>query len=110
MRLRNKTALVTAAGQGMGRASALALAEEGAEVWATDVDARLLESYAGVANVRTARLDVLDAKAIDTFVAGSRRSTSSSTSPGGSTTAACSTPARPISRPPSPSTCGPSSA
>ena len=70
MRLRDKTALVTAAGQGMGRASALALAAEGAQVWATDVDARLLESYAGIANVRTARLDVLDSEAIDAFVAG----------------------------------------
>jgi len=70
MRLRDKTALVTAAGQGMGRASALALAAEGAQVWATDVDARLLESYAGIANVRTARLDVLDGQAIDAFVAG----------------------------------------
>ena len=70
MRLRDKTALVTAAGQGMGRASALALAAEGAQVWATDVDARLLESYAGIANVRTARLDVLDGEAIDAFVAG----------------------------------------
>lgn len=68
MRLRDKTALVTAAGQGMGRASALALAAEGATVWATDVDARLLEGFAGVANVRTARLDVLDAAAIDALV------------------------------------------
>ena len=70
MRLHGKTALVTAAGQGMGRASALALAAEGAQVWATDVDARLLDSLAGVANIRTARLDVLDAQAIDDFVAG----------------------------------------
>ena len=70
MRLRDKTALVTAAGQGMGRAGALALAAEGAQVWATDVDARLLDSLAGVANIRTARLDVLDAQAIDAFVAG----------------------------------------
>jgi 2-keto-3-deoxy-L-fuconate dehydrogenase len=69
MRLRDKTALVTAAGQGMGRASALALAAEGAEVWATDVDAGLLESLAGVANVRTARLDVLDSAAIAAVVA-----------------------------------------
>ena len=68
MRLRDKTVLVTAAGQGMGRAGALALAAEGAHVWATDVDARLLERYAGVANVRTAQLDVLDAAAIDAFV------------------------------------------
>ena len=64
MRLQGKTALVTAAGQGIGRASALALAAEGAEVWATDVDAALLERYAGVASVRIARLDVLDRAAI----------------------------------------------
>ena len=64
MRLLGKTALVTAAGQGIGRASALALAAEGAQVWATDIDATLLERYAGVANVRTARLDVLDRAAI----------------------------------------------
>ena len=44
MRLRGKRALVTAAGQGIGRASALALADEGAEVWATDIDESLLES------------------------------------------------------------------
>ena len=70
MRLRDKTALVTAAGQGIGRASALALAAEGAQVWATDIDAGLLADYAGVANVRTARLDVLDGGAIEAFVAG----------------------------------------
>jgi 2-keto-3-deoxy-L-fuconate dehydrogenase len=69
MRLQGKTALVTAAGQGIGRASALAMAAEGAEVWATDVDAALLERYAGVANVRTARLDVLDRAAIGTLFA-----------------------------------------
>lgn len=64
MRLQGKTALVTAAGQGIGHASALALACEGAQVWATDIDAALLERFAGVANVRTARLDVLDKGAI----------------------------------------------
>jgi 2-keto-3-deoxy-L-fuconate dehydrogenase len=64
MRLRGKRALVTAAGQGIGRASVLALAREGAEVWATDVDESLLESYAGTANVNVARLDVLDRPAI----------------------------------------------
>ena len=69
MRLHGKTALVTAAGQGIGRASALALAAEGAEVWATDVDAALLERYAGVANVRIARLDVLDRAAIGALFA-----------------------------------------
>lgn len=64
MRLKGKTALVTAAGQGIGRASALAMAAEGAQVWATDVNARLLESYAGVANVTALALDVLDKAAI----------------------------------------------
>lgn len=64
MRLDGKTALVTAAGQGIGKASALAMAAEGAQVWATDIDERLLQAYEGVANVRTARLDVLDKQAI----------------------------------------------
>jgi 2-dehydro-3-deoxy-L-fuconate 4-dehydrogenase len=64
MRLAGKTALVTAAGQGIGKASVLAMAAEGALVWATDIDERLLQAYEGVANVRTARLDVLDKKAI----------------------------------------------
>ena len=70
MRLHGKTALVTAAGQGIGHASALALAAEGAEVWATDIDAGLLERYAGVPRIRTARLDVLDKAAINDFFAG----------------------------------------
>ncbi|EYD76407.1 2-keto-3-deoxy-L-fuconate dehydrogenase [Rubellimicrobium mesophilum DSM 19309] len=43
-RLLGKRALVTAAGQGIGRASALAMAREGAEVWATDVDEAALPS------------------------------------------------------------------
>ena len=69
MRLEGKTALVTAAGQGIGRASALALAAEGARVWATDVDAGLLESYQGVANITTAPLDVMDKNAIQKLLA-----------------------------------------
>ena len=64
MRLEGKTALVTAAGQGIGNASALAMAAEGAQVWATDVNASLLASYANVPNIRTAVLDVLDKHAI----------------------------------------------
>ncbi len=70
MRLKGKTALVTAAGQGIGRASALALAAEGAQVWATDVNAQLLESYAGVAGVQAMTLDVMDKAAILRTVAG----------------------------------------
>lgn len=68
MRLQGKTALVTAAGQGIGRASALAMAAEGAQVWATDVNAQLLQAYAGVPNVRTAVLDVLDRAAIERLI------------------------------------------
>ncbi|MCW5321762.1 SDR family oxidoreductase [Verminephrobacter aporrectodeae subsp. tuberculatae] len=63
-RLAGKTAFVTAAGQGIGRACALAFAAEGAQVWATDVDEKLLEGYAGVPNVSTRRLDALDDAAI----------------------------------------------
>ena len=38
MKLKGKTALITAAGQGMGRAAAEAFLREGAQVFATDVD------------------------------------------------------------------------
>lgn len=65
-RLAGKVALVTGAGQGIGRAAALAFAAEGAEVWATDRDEALL---AGMAGVRPAALDVLDPAAIDRVLA-----------------------------------------
>lgn len=64
MRLDGKTALVTAAGQGIGRASVLAMAAEGAQVLATDINPQLLGSYAGLPNIRTAVLDVMDKSAI----------------------------------------------
>jgi 2-keto-3-deoxy-L-fuconate dehydrogenase len=70
MRLEGKTALVTAAGQGIGRASALALAAEGARVWATDLDPNLLETLRGVERIQTSALDVLDKAAIEKLVAG----------------------------------------
>ena len=69
MRLQGKTALVTAAGQGIGKASVLAMAAEGAQVIATDLNPKLLAAYEGVANVRTAVLDVLDKSAIQSLVA-----------------------------------------
>ena len=65
MRLQGKHALVTAAGQGIGRAAVLAMAAEGAHVLATDVKPELLAAYKGVANVRTEVLDVLDRAAIE---------------------------------------------
>jgi 2-keto-3-deoxy-L-fuconate dehydrogenase len=69
MRLKGKTVLVTAAGQGIGYASVIAMAAEGAQVWATDVNEKLLERYAGMDSIKTARLDVLDKAAITGFFA-----------------------------------------
>ena len=66
-RLKGKTALVTAAGQGMGRAAALAFAREGARVLATDLDPDLLARLRA-ANLETATLDVLDDDAVSAFV------------------------------------------
>ena len=70
MRLNGKTALVTAAGQGIGKASAVAMAAEGATVWATDVNEALLASYAGVPNIHTAALDVMDKSALQKMISG----------------------------------------
>lgn len=58
-RLAGKTALVTAAGQGIGRAAALAFAAEGARVLATDVAEDKLSGLAGP-GIETRRLDVTD--------------------------------------------------
>jgi 2-dehydro-3-deoxy-L-fuconate 4-dehydrogenase len=67
-RLKGKRALVTAAGQGMGRAAVLAFAREGARVIATDVNPETLV-FAGNAAISTSRLDVLDEQELKTFVA-----------------------------------------
>jgi len=65
MRLRDKTALVTAAGQGIGNATARRFAAEGARVHATDIATDKLESLADVPGIEIHRLDVLDARAIE---------------------------------------------
>ena len=63
-RLAGKTALVTAAGQGIGHATAMAMAREGAWVFATDVKPELLEGFKGMGAVTTRKLDVLDDGAV----------------------------------------------
>jgi 2-keto-3-deoxy-L-fuconate dehydrogenase len=69
-RLAGKIALVTAAGQGIGRATALAFAEEGALVWATDVNEQALADLSLTAptkdqpGIRTRRLDVRETQDI----------------------------------------------
>ena len=63
-RLEGKTAFITAAGQGIGRASAVAMAREGADVIATDVNAAAVERLQGIPNLTARRLDVLDDAAV----------------------------------------------
>ena len=68
-RLQDKTALVTAAGQGIGRAVAEAFAREGARVIATDLNLELLRPLSEGGNFIVERLDVLDAAAISACAA-----------------------------------------
>ncbi len=65
-RLAGRRALITAAGQGIGRASAEAFAREGAHVVATDIDARVLATLTGC---ETRQLDVTDPAAITALTA-----------------------------------------
>jgi 2-keto-3-deoxy-L-fuconate dehydrogenase len=66
--LQGKTVLITAAGQGIGKATVLAFARAGAKVVATDINDALLAELAGQANVTTRRLDVLDTAAVNTAI------------------------------------------
>jgi len=63
-RLQGKTAFVTAAGQGIGRATAEAFVREGARVIATDINAALLADLAKATGCETQLLDVTDANAV----------------------------------------------
>jgi 2-keto-3-deoxy-L-fuconate dehydrogenase len=69
-RLAGKVALLTAAGQGIGRATALAFADEGATVWATDINQAALEELAVERpEIHMRRLDVRDDSGIQAIVA-----------------------------------------
>lgn len=68
-RLTGKTVLITAAAQGIGRASTELFAREGARVIATDISKQHLDELAGIAGVETRLLDVTDDAAIKQLVA-----------------------------------------
>ena len=70
-RLEGKTSLVTAAAQGIGRATALAFAHEGAQVAATDVNADKLAELDSVESIVVHELDVTDREAITTLASKS---------------------------------------
>jgi len=68
-RLAGKKALLSAAAQGIGRASALAFAAEGAEVIATDINTEILSEIADIDGITVRTLDVTDGDAIATTAA-----------------------------------------
>lgn len=69
-RLAGKSAIVTAAGQGIGRASAIAMAREGAKVWATDINAEQLKTLAAEqSGIEVFTLNVLKQEEIDAAAA-----------------------------------------
>ena len=68
-RLAGKRALVTAAAQGIGRATAQAFAAEGAAVIATDLNAAKLAELEGTAGITVRPLDVTDGAAVEALAA-----------------------------------------
>ena len=63
-RLTGKTCVITAAGQGIGRATAELFAAEGAKVWASDINEAALEELAEIDGITVRRVDVTDASAV----------------------------------------------
>ena len=69
MTLEGKQAVVTAAAQGIGRATAEAFARAGARVWATDINLAKLDGLRATPNITTRELDVRDTAAVQRFAA-----------------------------------------
>tara|TARA_Y100001970_G_scaffold42346_1_gene52753 strand:+ start:2807 stop:3544 length:738 start_codon:yes stop_codon:yes gene_type:complete len=68
MRLKNKKIIVTAAAQGIGKASAIAFANEGASVIATDINVEILENIkTDNENIKTKKLDCTNKKEVENF-------------------------------------------
>lgn len=68
-RLTGKTALITAAGQGIGRATAELFAAEGAKVIASDINSDALAEFEQIDRITTLKLDVTDAEAVQAAAA-----------------------------------------
>ena len=69
-RLENKTAVITAAAQGIGKATALLFAHEGCKVIVTDINVDALIELNGVEGIQTHVLDVTNKEAILEFSKG----------------------------------------
>jgi 2-keto-3-deoxy-L-fuconate dehydrogenase len=69
MNFAGKTVLITAAAQGIGRASVEAFSSAGAAVWATDINEAALADLSTLPGVRTRKLDVLSESAVQALVA-----------------------------------------
>jgi 2-keto-3-deoxy-L-fuconate dehydrogenase len=69
MSIADKTVLITAAAQGIGRASVVAFSRAGLKVWATDINEVALVELSVLPGVTIRRLDVLDEAAVKALVA-----------------------------------------
>ncbi|WP_114325661.1 SDR family oxidoreductase [Candidatus Colwellia aromaticivorans] len=68
MKLINKIALITGAGQGIGKETALLFAKQGAQVIATDVNEQALKTFEGIANIKTCVLDITNQNQISSCI------------------------------------------